>query len=409
MKKRFLFSRVMELLPKDRRAIIITGPRQSGKTTLMKQIREELEKSDLSTLFFNLEDMDYLTAFNESPKNLLKLIPGEKRVIVFIDEIQYLKNPSNFLKYLYDEHREHIKLVVSGSSAFYIDSTFDDSLSGRKWLHILYPMGFKEFLYFRNEEIYEQCVAGQEGIDIFQPAMRRDIETLFEEYILYGGYPEVVTSSDSTHKKRILNDILHSYLKKDIKEAGIKYEDKFFNVLKLLAAQTGNLVNKNELAQIAAVSQTAVENYLNLLKKTFYVRLISPFFTKMSKEITRMPKVYFLDIGIRNMILKNFSSLETRLDKGSLLENAVFKYFSESHEIEEIKFWRKKAGAEIDFVIDNKAYEVKYSLGALKNQQLKSFKDAHPNIDLSVLYYRGEKGKTSNYNYQYIPQFLLSS
>jgi predicted AAA+ superfamily ATPase len=371
----------MERLPKDQRTIIITGPRQSGKTTLMKQIRNQLKKgsSPLPTFFFNLEDMDYLTAFDQSPKNLLKLIPRGKKVIVFIDEVQYLKNPSNFLKYIYDEHKENIKLIVSGSSAFYIDTKFDDSLSGRKWLHILYPMGFKEFLYFSNDDIYEQCITHK--VDICQPAIRREIEALFEEYVLYGGYPEVVTSQDIDYKKEILNDIIHSYLKKDIKE--------------------------NELALIGGISQTAVENYLNLLKRTFYISLISPFFTKASKEIARMPKIYFFDTGIRNMVLKNFSELELRLDKGSLLENVVFKYFSETQTLEDIKFWRKKAGAEIDFVINKKAYEVKYSLGTLKTQQLQSFKASHPAIDLSVLFCRDKKEEGSKTNYHYIPGFLL--
>lgn len=404
MKRRFLFSTVMERLPQDRRIIIVTGPRQSGKTTLLKQIRVELKSRGQSTFFFNLEDMDYLGAFDKSPKNLLKLIPPEKDVTVFVDEIQYLENPSNFLKYLYDEHSERLKLIVSGSSAFYIDSKFDDSLSGRKWLYTLYPMGFREYVYFRNEEFYERCVTG--SADLLQPVIRREIETLFEEHLLFGGYPEVVTREGAEIKKEILNDIIHSYLKKDIKESGIKYEDKFFNLLKLLASQVGNLVNKQELSQVVGLSQTAVENYLDLLKKTFFISLISPFFTKTTKEITRMPKVFFFDTGARNMILKNFSELELRMDKGGLLENAVFKFFSETQALEGIKFWRKKAGAEIDFVINEKAYEVKYSLGTLKSQQLTSFRNSHPGIELSVLYYHGEGTSAS---YRFIPEFLLKS
>jgi hypothetical protein len=403
MKERFLFSRILERVFRDRRTIIITGPRQSGKTTLMKQVKAELEKQNLTTYFFNLEDVDYLSAFNQSPKNLLRLIPADKKVVVFVDEIQYLQNPSNFLKYMYDEHRENIKLIVSGSSAFYIDTKFYDSLSGRKWLYVLYPMEFKEFIFFRDDDIFEQCVTHE--VDVFQSAIRREIERLFEEYILYGGYPEVVTCDDNDFKKEILKDILYSYLKKDIKESGVKYEDKFFNMLKLLAAQMSNLLNKNELGQIVSLSQTAVESYLNLLKRTFYISLVPPFFTKKSKEIIRMPKIYFFDIGIRNTLLSNFSSPELRTDKGSMLENAVFKYFLETQNLEDIKFWRKKAGAEIDFVINNKAYEVKYSLGTLKTQQLQSFRDAHPDIDLSVLFYSGE---ASNTNHHYIPKFLLS-
>jgi predicted AAA+ superfamily ATPase len=124
----------------------------------------------------------------------------------------------------------------------------------------------------------------------------------------------------------------------------------------------------------------------------------------MSKEITRMPKIYFFDIGIRNILLSNFSNLDVRIDKGSLLENVVFKYFSEAQSLEDIKFWRKKTGTEIDFIINDKAYEVKYSLGTLKTQQLQSFKVSHPGIDLSVLFYSGEASRT---DYHYIPKFFL--
>lgn len=404
MKKRFLFSNLMERIDADDRIIIITGPRQSGKTTLLKQVSAELKKNSRDTYFFNLEDKDYLTAFDESPKNLLKLIPKDRKAFVFVDEIQYLKDPSNFLKYLYDEHRENIKLIVSGSSAFYIDDKFDDSLSGRKWLLTLYPMGFKEYLYFRDENLYRRCLI--DHVDILQPSVRREIESLFEDYILYGGFPAVVTRMDNDLRKEILNEIINSFLKKDIKDSNIKDEDKFYHVLKLLAAQIGNLVNKNEICKTVGISQSAVERYLYVLRKTFYISLIGPFFNNISKEISKMPKVFFFDNGIRNMLLKNFTPLEVRFDKGSMLENTVFRYFADTRNPGEIKFWRKKAGAEIDFVVNANAYEVKYSTGTIKTHQLQSFKTTHPEIDLSVLFYRGEDSSAGITN-QYIPGFLL--
>lgn len=216
----------------------------------------------------------------------------------------------------------------------------------------------------------------------------------------------MVTCEDNDFRKELLNDILHSFLKKDIREAGIKYEDKFYNFLKLLSSQVGYLVNKNEHSRVIGISQTAIDNYLYILKKTFYISLTPPFFTRVSKEITKMPKVYFFDTGFRNIVLKNFTEMEVRADKGSLLENVVFKYFSEVQHLEDIKFWRRKSGVEIDFVVNDEAYEVKYSLSTLKKQQLQSFKAFHPGIDLSVLFYRGKSAKT---NYRYIPEFLLKN
>lgn len=403
MKKRFLFDGIMDRLHRDQRVIIITGPRQSGKTTLMKQVRDELKAAGNETFFYNLEDTDYLTPFDNSPKNLIRLLPSGREAYVFIDEIQYLKKPSNFLKYLYDEHREKVKLIVSGSSAFYIDEKFDDSLSGRKWLLTLYPMRFGEYLYFRDEEIYRNCVIG--GADIFQPAVRREVEALFEDYVLYGGFPEVVTQRDNELRLEVLNDIIFSYLKKDVKDSGIKYEDRFYNLLRLLAFQVGNLVNKNELCKTIGISQTAVQRYLYVLKRTYQVCLISPFFTNTSKEIVRMPKVYFFDNGIRNMLLKNFTPLDLRQDKGGLLENVVFNDFAGKRDLQEIKFWRKKAGSEIDFVVDGSAYEVKYSARGVKNQQLQSFRASHPTVSLFVLFYKGE---VVNNDYLYIPEFFIN-
>ena len=139
---------------KDPETLIFTGPRQAGKTTILKQLQDLLHKENKKTYFLNLEDPDYLTLLNESPKNLFKIFPLDlkKKSFVFIDEIQYLNNPSNFLKYFYDEYQGKIKLLVSGSSAFYLDKRFKDSLVGRKKIFNVFTISFREFLRFKNEE-----------------------------------------------------------------------------------------------------------------------------------------------------------------------------------------------------------------------------------------------------------------
>jgi len=140
--------------------LIFVGSRQAGKTTILKQIQTELKTTDKTSFFLNLEDPEYLDLLNKHPRNLLKIFSfdfsSNKKTFVFIDEIQYLKNPSNFLKFIFDEYKENIKLIVSGSSAFYIDKRFKDSLAGRKKIFNVYTLSFKEFLRFKKENILSQ-------------------------------------------------------------------------------------------------------------------------------------------------------------------------------------------------------------------------------------------------------------
>ena len=138
----------------DPEILIFIGSRQAGKTTILKQLQDLLRKSNKETNFLNLEDPDYLTLLNESPKNLFKIFPLDlnKKNFIFIDEIQYLKNPSNFLKYFYDEYAGRLKILASGSSAFYLDDKFKDSLAGRKRIFNVFTVSFREFLRFKKEE-----------------------------------------------------------------------------------------------------------------------------------------------------------------------------------------------------------------------------------------------------------------
>ena len=154
MKNRLLFNDIHKHLDKKQITLIL-GARQTGKTTLLKQVQSSLADSDRPATYISLEDKEILTAFNQRPDNLFQFIPPSengKRQCIFIDEVQYLDDPSNFLKYLYDEHWEQLKLVVTGSSGFYIDQKFKDSLAGRKRIFHLPTMGFQEFLIFKDRE-----------------------------------------------------------------------------------------------------------------------------------------------------------------------------------------------------------------------------------------------------------------
>ncbi|MBU1016609.1 MAG: ATP-binding protein [Patescibacteria group bacterium] len=356
---------------------LIVGPRQSGKTTILHQVGGYVKSANISNYFLNLEDPDYLNLLNESPKNLFKIftINLSERTILFVDEIQYLKDPSNFLKYFFDEYRGKIKIIATGSSAFYMDRKFKDSLVGRKIIFTLLTLSFKEFLRFKGEEDLSKAKFDQLSLD-----EKGKVIPYYIEYITYGGYPKVVVSSKGK-KEEILRDIAYSYIKKDVLESNIKQDEVFYRLMKMLSSQIGNLVNSNEIASTLGVSKTAIENYLYVMQKSFHIGLIPPFYKNVRKELTKMPKVYFVDLGLRNFFRGDFKSIVEREDSGPLLENSVFRQLLETVGKEDIRFWRTTDQKEVDFVVKGKrAYEVKYNLSGVKSSRYQTFLESYPNI-----------------------------
>jgi len=212
--KRKILPAILEYLPKEQ-IIFLIGPRQVGKTSILKLIQAEIVNKKIEFLSFNLEDKDHLDEFNESPKNLIKAIKenyslsNTNKIIVFIDEIQYLKDPSNFLKYIYDEYKDQIKLIVSGSSSFYLDSKFRDSLSGRKIIFEIKSLDFEEFLNFRNQI---KILKALDNINQATKATQDQYHDLVNEFMVYGGYPAVVLENKPEIKKQLLADYVNSYL-----------------------------------------------------------------------------------------------------------------------------------------------------------------------------------------------------
>ena len=362
--------------------LLFIGARQAGKTTILKQLLSYLEKRNETVYFLNLEDTDYRSLLNQSPKNLFKIYPInlKKKNFIFIDEIQYLKDPSNFLKYLFDEYRGKIKLLVSGSSAFYIDKKFKDSLVGRKRLFHVQTLSLREFLRFKNE-----VDLSQKDLSHLSLSDREKLMLYFYEYLLYGGYPRVVLAPID-EKYDLLSEIAYSYIKKDVYEASIKQDEVFFKLLKILSAQIGNLINASELAHTLGVSKTAIDNYLYVMQKSFHVALIKPFYRNVRKELVRMPKVYFIDSGLRNFFVSNFKSFELRDDKGALLENAVFRQLLEHYSLDEMRFWRTIQKQEIDFVVAEKeAFEVKVNSESFKKGRYTVFLQNYPDIPLRIV------------------------
>lgn len=373
-----------QIIPRflNEEVVLISGPRQAGKTFVLHQLEEAAKTQGFPAFFLNLEDSDYLHLLNQSPKNLFSIFPlnQDKRSFIFIDEIQYLSDPAHFLKYLFDEHREKLKIIASGSSAFYLDRKFSDSLTGRKRLFTLLPLSFREFLRFKGETSLHAA-----DFAALSLSEGEKLPPYYFEFLTYGGYPKVVLAP-AAEKEEVLRDLAYSYVKKDIFEAKVRQEEAFYRLLKILAAQIGNLVNASELAATLGVSKSAVDNYLAIAQRSFHLALVRPFFRNIRKELTKMPKVYFYDLGLRNFFKREFRPFMERDDKGPLLENAVFRALLEKYDAEEIKFWRTADQKEVDFVIgENLALEVKLQGKKIRKRSYRQFMTQYPKIPLNYV------------------------
>ncbi len=402
MKFRFLYKYLKKHL-QHKNYTIITGARQVGKTSLLKQLYFHLLSENEEAVLLNLENKELLKSLNNDVKTVFnhvqivpkKILEGEtkKRIYLLIDEIQYLDDPSNFLKFLYDEYEYNVKVVATGSSAFYIDTKFNDSLAGRKRIFQLYPLSFNEFLVFKRQEKITSEITYQVSEPSYVSDYATNTYTLLLEYLTYGGYPAVVLEKDKEEKKWLLNELKNSYLRRDIIESGVDKENKFLMLVQILSDQIGNLVNSKELGNTLGLDHKTVKRYLYILEKCFHIDLIKPFYRNLRKELTKMPKVYFNDIGLRNAILGKFDNPMNRIDKGALLENFVYNQLRIKHNQSQnlgIKYWRTADGNEVDFVIEESfntgyALEVKWNCKQFKPTKYKKFRTAYPNYELNCL------------------------
>ena len=389
MKKRKLFNDLVSFMPQKELAIV-TGARQTGKSTLLRQLEQYCIQKGSPTLFLNLENKAILSELDISPLNILRYLPDtSERVIVLIDEVQYLADPTNFLKLVYDEHASRVKIIASGSSAFYLDKKFKDSMAGRKRIFQLPTCSFEEYL-----EIGRKSTVLDEIRRLARDPQAKSIrlENLWlewEQYITYGGYPAVITENNTKDKILRLREIRDSFVKRDLLESGVSNEIAFFQLFKVLANQTGNLVNTNELSTLLRIKNETVKNYLSVLQKCFHITLIRPFYSNLRKELVKMPKVYLMDNGMRNCLLDDFKSLNERTDRGDLWENAFLRILVERFDTDFIRFWRTTGGNEVDFIVlgasQEQAFEVKYNYAQIRARKYDLFKKSYPQIPLKFV------------------------
>lgn len=349
--KREIFPEIIDHL-KEKEITVIIGPRQTGKTTLLFQSRDYLiEKEGISPeqiKVFNLDlisDLESVRNQSDFIKFLQEKLTSKKKIFVFIDEAQRIENVGLFLKGIYDLGLP-IKFVITGSSSFELKEKVSESLTGRKKIFHLYPFSFSEFLSFQDS-LLKKLLSEKEISSYHQ----KEILDYFYEFAVYGGYPRVVLEKNKEKKIQILKEIYSSYIERDIVGfLKIKNPLLFSKLVKLLASQVGQLINLVEISNTLRINYRTLENYFNILEKTFILYELKPFFKNTRKELTKMPKLYFIDNGLRNFAISDFSRFSEHRDKGILLENFIFSSLIKDW-LDSLYFWRTKDKSEVDFIL----------------------------------------------------------
>ncbi len=362
--ERNLFDEVKKWV--DRREIIaIKGPRQSGKTTLLEMIKDwlvaEKKANAEDIVFISFEDRELLEKFSTNPKEFVERYAGKKSIYFFIDEAHYCEELGQKLKLLYDTFR-NVKFIISGSSSFELTSQTAKFLVGRMFSFELFPFNFHEFLltkdkklaqiYFNNNKKIRDFIYNGKNFKLKQDIFINELFKFMSEYLIYGGYPEVIKSNNIEEKRIILKNIYNTYVEKDI-VGYLHLTDtiKFRKLVSLLSFNIGNLVSYDKLVINCNSYFKEILRFIDVLEQTYVVRMLRPFHKNLVTELRKNPKIYFFDLGLRNYAINNFNEIDNRDDSGKLAENFIFNTFKDDNLL--VNFWRTTAKAEVDFVISN--------------------------------------------------------
>ena len=349
------------------KAIIVYGPRQCGKTTMIRHITSPWADD---VIWLNGDSPDVRAELDRVTVTRWKLILGKKKILV-LDEAQRIPNVGLALKLITDEIPE-VQIIASGSSSFELADKTSEPLTGRKFEYRLLPLSFSEMVAQNGLLAEKQCL---------------------EQRLLFGAYPDIVTHLEDS--ARLLSELVGSYLFKDIYALdGLKKTKILDNLVKALAMQVGSEVSLNELASLTGTDRKTVETYIDLLEKTYVVFSLGAYSGNLRNEIKKGKKIYFYDLGVRNAVMGNFSSIDSRTDKGALWENYLI--------LERLKntlnqpfppqrfFWRTTApqSKEVDYLEKTAqtlcAWEMKANPASKARIPL-SFRKAYPDAQTEIL------------------------
>ncbi len=357
--------------------ILIKGARRAGKTTLLHLLKNELEKGGEKTAYFAVDQLLYEPFWKASSifynflQNEYDFSPNLP-LFLFLDEIQYLDDPGIFLKTLYDLSAKGLKILVTGSSTLELSKT-REFLPGRKIEFVLERFSFLEFWRFHTGKKEAPSFEPRDikSLKDFYMAFSNRLEEAFIEYLTWGGYPEVIGVQGKDKKGVMLKNILNTYLEKDVAALfHLQNISNFNKLIRLLSSQAGQLLNKKELSSTLGMHFNTLVSYLDLLSGTFIFDFVTPFFSNIRKELSKMPKVYARDIGIIQCVRPDFYG-DYRLADGHRVENFVYRHLLEYFDQHEIHFYRKRGGAEIDFVVLYDAVAILIEVKFRKGKQIR--------------------------------------
>jgi len=370
MKEVYIPQKLLEKIKKSiepNKVIVVYGPRRCGKTTLLKKFLEQTNEDYLSVQgddIFIKEDLG-----SRSIEKLKKFIGKHKLLI--IDEAQKIPNIGLNLKLIVDSI-EGIKILVSGSASFDLYQQVGEPLTGRKMTFCLYPLSQIEFS--KIEKFHET-------------------KANLESRLIFGSYPEAVLAEDNQKRIYYLKELISSYLYKDILELdGLKHSDKIVKILQLLSFQIGNEVSYSEIGSQIGLNKKTVERYLDLLEKVFVIFKLRGLSRNPRKEISKSPKYYFYDLGVRNALIGNFNPINIRNDVGLLWENYLIYERLKKQEYSSIYannyFWRTYTQKEVDFVEERegKLFGYEFKWGKDKSvKEPKEWRQTYSNAEYKII------------------------
>jgi len=347
------------------KSILLLGPRQVGKTTLLKTISKQSNKEIIWLNGDNVDDRSLLNGINSLKAKTL--FPSGSFII--IDEAQRLDSAGLTLKIIHDSC-ENIQLIATGSSSFELTDKIKESMTGRKWSFKLYPISLEELI---------------EHIGLL------DVIRTLETRMIYGSYPEVI--NNPSQEKKILTELVTDYLYKDVFTLkDIRKPDVLEKLIQALAFQIGNQVSTREISNLIKIDNETVERYIYLLEEAYVIFRLGSFSRNLRNELKRSKKIYFYDTGIRNAVINQFNPLQLRSDVGALWENFMiaerFKTLEYGQHYRNVYFWRTSRQQEIDYIeeYDGKLHAYEFKWNPIKKNRIPlPFKKGYPDAEFSVV------------------------
>lgn len=344
------------------KVLVLYGPRQVGKTTMVKDL---LASISLRSKFINADELIYREALASQSRQRLGEVLGDAELLV-IDEAQRVAEIGLNLKILIDSY-PHAMILATGSASFDLANKISEPLTGRKLTFTLYPVSYPEL---------------KQTLGVIEARSQ------LERWLVWGGYPAIVTTDNQVFRERLLGELVGSYLYRNILDLeGVRRPEKIVDLLRLLAFQIGQEISIAEIAASLALNRQTVERYLDLLEKVFVVFRVGGFSRNLRKEVTKNPRYYFFDNGVRNSLIQNFNPLGLRNDVGQLWENYLL---IERRKVNQIAgrsvnayFWRTYDQKEIDSIEEYEGkihgYEFKWQSGDIRRATRNEFLAAYPN------------------------------